>query len=229
MDSVPYRMWVSYLLLLLSQQDVHPQKILDVCCGTGSVCELLDDEGFQMTGFDLSLPMVLRAREKARHSLKKIRYEAMDAASFELGDTFDAAFSFFDSLNYITDPDRLNCAIVQVAKHLQPGGSFIFDLNTAYAFEAKLFDQKSKGAKARVKYDWVGDYDPKSRIIKVDMKFWWNGAAYHELHEQRAHTDAEIRSILTGAGFTEIRIYDSYTLDPPREKSDRVHYAAIRE
>src|SRR5436305_5704907 len=104
MESVPYRMWVSYYLLLLSQQDVHPKRILDVCCGTGTMCELLEYEGFRMTGIDLSQPMIDRAREKASLAMKKIRYECMDASSFELGEKFDAAYSFFDSLNYITVP-----------------------------------------------------------------------------------------------------------------------------
>ena len=228
MESVPYRMWVSYLLLLLSQQDVHPKRILDVCCGTGTMCELLDSEGFQMAGIDLSAPMIERAREKAAHSFKKIRYECMDASKFELGETFGAAYSFFDSLNYITDPERLRSAIKQVAKHIDPGGSFIFDLNTAYAFEAKLFDQRNNRPNAKVKYDWHGDWDPDSRIITVHMKFWKNGQELYEEHVQRAHSDEEIRQFLREAAFGDIRVYDSYTLNPPRAKSDRVHYSAIK-
>jgi ubiquinone/menaquinone biosynthesis C-methylase UbiE len=228
MDTVPYRMWVSYLLLLLSQQDVHPKKFLDVCCGTGTMCELLENEGFEVQGFDISAPMIESAREKAKHHLRSIRYEVMDAAEFEMGETYDAAFSFFDSLNYITDVDRLASAIKQVGKHVVRGGSFIFDLNTAYAFEAKLFDQRARGPKARVKYDWVGDYNPETRIIHVDMKFWWHERQYHETHVQRAHTDEEIRAMLNEAGFSQIRCYESYSLDPPRAKTDRVHYSAIR-
>lgn len=229
METVPYRMWVSYYLLLLSQQDVHPKRILDVCCGTGTMCELLDNEGFQMTGFDLSKPMIEVAREKALLHLKHIRYECMDAASFDLGEKYDAAFSFFDSLNYITDPANLRSAIKRVARHLKPGGSFIFDLNTAYAFEANLFDQKNKAPKAKVKYEWKGDWDPDRKIIRVEMKFWKDGIEFDEVHVQRAHTDEEIRAMLAEAGFEQVRVYDSYSLNGPRAKSDRVHYTAIRK
>jgi len=196
MDTVPYRMWASYLLLLFSQQDVHPKRILDVCCGTGTMCELLDNEGFEMAGFDLSASMIDQAREKAKHRIRPIRYEVMDATEFEMGDTYDAAFSFFDSLNYITDVDRLASAIKQVGKHVVRGGSFVFDLNTAFAFEAKLFDQRAKGPRSKVKYDWLGDYNPETRIIRVDMTFWWQGHEYHEVHVQRAHTDDEVRAML---------------------------------
>jgi SAM-dependent methyltransferase len=228
MENVPYRMWVSYYLLLLSQQDVHPKRILDVCCGTGNMCELLDDEGFQMAGFDLSGPMIEVARQKAKQHLKKIRYEVMDACCFDMGETFDSAFSFFDSLNYITDPAALQSAIQRVAHHLRPGGSFIFDLNTAYAFDAKLFDQRNRAPNAKVKYEWKGDWDPETRIIRVSMRFWKDGIEYEETHTQRAHSDHEVRAMLSGAGFEDVRTYDSYSLDRPREKSDRVHYTAIR-
>jgi SAM-dependent methyltransferase len=229
METVPYRMWVSYLLLLFSQQAVHPKRILDVCCGTGTMCELLDDEGFELQGFDLSEPMIHKAREKAKQTFKDIRYEVMDAATFDMGETYDAAFSFFDSLNYITDTSGLASAITQVGKHVKPGGSFVFDLNTAYAFEAKLFDQKNKSARSKVNYDWKGNYDEDKRLIRVEMKFWYGGREYEEVHIQRAHTDEEIRFMLQNAGFTDIRIYESYTLDRPKIKSDRVHYTAIRE
>lgn len=228
MESVPYRMWVGYLLLLFSQQGIHPKEILDVCCGTGTMCELLEDEGFEVAGFDKSCPMIEVAREKARLHLRNIRYECMDAANFEMGSVYDAAFSFFDSLNYITDTGKLATAIKQVSKHLVPGGSFVFDLNTAFAFEAKLFDQKNKTARARVKYDWKGEWDPVERIIKVKMRFWTDDHEYEEEHVQRAHSDEEIRSMLAAAGFGEIKCYDSYTLNPPRAKSDRVHYTAIK-
>src|SRR3569832_215507 len=96
MKPVPYRMWVGYYLLLLAHQNVHPRNILDVCCGTGNMCELLSQEGFTMEGFDLSPDMIQVARHKARKKHLKIRYECMDASTFEMGETYDAALSFFD-------------------------------------------------------------------------------------------------------------------------------------
>lgn len=228
MEAVPYRMWVSYYLLLLSQQDAHPKKLLDVCCGTGTMALMLNSEGFEVTGFDLSPGMIEAAREKAAKKGKKIRFEIADAAEVHLGETYQAAYSFFDSLNYITDPERLRQAFYRVADHLEPGASLIFDLNTAYAFEAKLFDQKNKNPKTSVLYDWKGDWDPASRLIRVDMKFWKDGVEVDEVHRQRAHSDEEVRSMLSEAGFVEVRAYDSYTLNPPRKKSDRLHYTAIR-
>lgn len=228
MRSVPYRMWSGYYLLLLSQQGVKPKRILDVCCGTGVVTEMLHREGFQMAGVDLSAPMIEEARRKAAKKKLPIRYECQDAAEIDLGETFDAAYSFFDSLNYITDPERLAMAIKRVAAHLEPGGSFIFDLNTDFAFEQQMFDQKQTNARAKVRYDWRGHWDPIRRIIRVEMKFWRGGEEFYEEHVQRAHSDEEIRAMLFDAGFMDVCSYHSYTLDRPRRTSDRIHYTAIK-
>lgn len=228
MSRVPYRMWFDYYRLLLLQQDLRPRSILDVCCGTGAISQMLAADGLEVTGIDLSEGMIACARAKAEEQGLAIRYAVADATSFELAQRFDAAFSFFDSLNYVTTLEGLRSAVQRVADHVRPGGSFIFDLNTAYAFEASLFDQQDLRSKAKVRYQWTGEYDRETRIIHVHMSFWVDGERFQETHVQRAHRHEEVLEALADAGFIEVRCFHSYTLDPPRRKSDRVHYAAIR-
>ena len=86
MRSVPYRMWTSYYLLLLAHQNVRPRRVLDVCCGTGTMCEMLVEEGKEMAGFDLSPGMIERAREKAAKKKIDIRYEVADARTVDMGE-----------------------------------------------------------------------------------------------------------------------------------------------
>ena len=225
MSSVPYDMWADYYQLLLAQIDARPKRLLDVCCGTGTVAELLADAGFSVTGFDLSAGMIEAARTKG----SRVEYFVADAAELSLGRQFEGAYSFFDSLNYITDPERLGMAIQRVAEHLEPGGSFVFDVNTAYAFERRMFDQRNLRKTSKLKYKWVGDYDESTRIIRVQMDFWSGEDHFSEVHVQRAHSDEELRAFLSEAGFQVERVFESYTLDLPRRTSDRVHYVAIKE
>lgn len=228
MKTVPYRMWVSYYLLLLAHQSITPRSMLDVCCGTGTMCELMTREDFDLEGFDLSPGMIKVAREKAAKKGMAIRYEVADAAEFSMGRTYDAAYSFFDSLNNITDPERLQSAFNRVFDHLKDDGSFIFDMNTAYAFEKQLFDQRNLRPNAKLRYEWIGDYNPAERIIEVDMKFWYRGEAFQEVHRQRAYTEDEVRDMLDRAGFDEVYAFTSYTLNPPRATTDRIHYVATK-
>ena len=228
MKPVPYRMWISYYLLLLAYQGCKPKQVLDVCCGTGTMCEMLTDEGLKMSGLDLSAPMIELAVAKAKAKALDIDYHVADACDFDLGRPFHSALSFFDSLNNILEPERLGQAFQCVADHLEPGGSWIFDLNTAFAFEEKLFDQKDLRIQSKLRYQWQGDWDADKRVITVDMKFWWKGEEFTEVHRQRAYDEGEIRQLLGEAGFIEVQSFHSYTLERPRKRSDRVHYTAIK-
>jgi SAM-dependent methyltransferase len=219
-------MWVSYYLLLLAHQQFRPKTILDVCCGTGTMCEMLTNEGFETSGVDLSPGMIAEARRKAKRKKLAIDYTIGDASEFDLGTKFDASLSFFDSLNNILEPERLEQAFHRVASHLVPGGSWIFDLNTAFAFETDLFDQEYLKSNANLRYKWKGLWNPEEKIIEVQMKFWYRNEEFFELHRQRAYEEAEVREMLKRAGFVNVRTFSSYTLNPPREKSDRIHYIA---
>ena len=227
MEQVPYGMWSSYYQLLLSYQGVTPESLLDVCCGTGTLAEMLTNDGFSLAGVDLSEAMIQEAQRKAALNGFQIEYLAADAANFDFGRRFDAAYSFFDSFNYITDLGQVGRAFQCVARHLEPGGSFIFDLNTAYAFEQKMFDQNNTKKKAPVRHKWKGDYDRSTRVIRVHMDFWVGEEHFVETHVQRAHSADEVSALLTAAGFGTIEIFDSYTLEPPRKTSDRIHVAAL--
>lgn len=226
MANVPYGMWAGYYRLLLARIGAQPDTILDVCCGTGSVTECLALEGYAVTGIDLSAGMIDEAKRKAASKGLAIRYEVADVRSFDLGTKFDSVCSFFDSFNYIAEAEGLRAAIGRVSSHLRPGGTFVFDVNTSYAFEKRMFDQHDHRRSARIHYDWKGEYDPETRIIRVHMHFKKGDVEFEEVHVQRAHAQEEIQEFLSEAGFSDVWAYDSYTLDPVRKTSDRVHYLA---
>jgi len=228
MHTVPYDMWMEYYLLLLETRECHPQRVLDVCCGTGSVAEMLAAKGYEVSGIDIAPAMIKEAQRKAALLGLDIEYKAEPAQSFKFDQPFDSAYSFFDSLNYIIDLGELRKAIQNVGDHLNAGGMFVFDLNTEYAFTQKMFDQQDTRKKSAVKYQWKGDYDKSTKVIHVNMDFWFEDKQYHEVHIQRAHTRDEIFEMLMEAGFEELTVFDAYTLDPPRKNSDRVHYRAMK-
>lgn len=228
MANVPYRMWLEYYLLLLVTHRFRPHRLLDACCGTGTMTELLAEQGFSVAGFDLSPAMIERARAKAAARSLPIAYHVADARNLDLGERFEGIACFFDSLNYITEVEGFRRAIAALGRHLEPGGSLIFDLNTAYAFEARLFDQRDLRKNAPVRYEWKGHYDPATRLIRVEMDFEFRGELVREVHVQRAHTLDEVEEALVDAGLELVAVYESYTLDRPRPRSDRIHVVAVK-
>ena len=76
--------------------------------------------------------MLELAAGKRAESGQDILYLCQDMREFELYGTVRAVVSICDCINYITDPADLAEVFSLVNNYLDPGGVFMFDLNTAY-------------------------------------------------------------------------------------------------
>ena len=72
-------------------------RIIDLCCGTGQLAEVLVQKGYKVTGLDGSAKMLRYARRNAPAA----KFILGDARTFNLPAKYDAVFSTFDSLNHI--------------------------------------------------------------------------------------------------------------------------------
>ncbi len=234
MHNVPYDFWVRYLLKLVDRYRLRVQSILDLACGTGNVAIRLARLGYEVWGIDISAPMVAEAKRKAQAEGVGIHYEVQDAAQLQLGRRFDLVISLFDSLNYILSPEHLQEAFRRVYAHLEPGGAFIFDVNTEYALREGLFDQDNLTSRRRLLYRWKSRYDEETRLCTVDMEFWLRdekGDLVHhftEVHRQRAYSLDELKLMLMRAGFDHSRAFHAYTLRSPNATTDRAFFVATR-
>ena len=138
MDNVPYDEWGEYLVSLLKKYGVEDGLVLDMGCGTGAMTRYLDAHGYDMTGIDVSEEMLTIAKEK---SSPDILYLLQDMREFELYGTMRAAVSSCDCMNYILEEDDLLQVFSLVNNYLDPGGIFIFDLNTVYKYQEILGEQ----------------------------------------------------------------------------------------
>lgn len=226
MAGVPYRLWVDYVEALLQRVGFRPHTVLDAACGTGNVSEILSARGYEVVGADIAPGMIEAA--KAKHS--KVDYYVQDMAELELGRKFDLAISLFDSLNYITDPERLAKAIERVGEHVVEGGYFIFDVNTIYALSHHFFDQANLATDRYPHYIWSSEFDHSTRICTVNMTFevLEDGMTrqFKEVHLQRGHTLEELTDMLIDAGFEVVEILHAYRFRKPTRRSDRVFFVA---
>lgn len=228
MAGVPYRGWVEYLQRVLQHYKYQPKTVLDLCCGTGTVSLILAKMGYQVSGMDISPGMIKWARHKSESMGLNIDFQVQDAAELRMGKRFDLVISLFDSLNYILDAAALQNAFYRVFEHLQPGGLFIFDMNTELALAGHFFDQSNLGSHASVIYDWRSTYDPDIRICTVRMNFIYR--RYNEeqrvkiTHYQRAYEVEEIVRMLESAGLNVLAVYNGYTLKKVSSRSDRVFF-----
>lgn len=234
MAGVPYRFWLDYLEKLWGRHGLAPRTVLDLACGTGTVSRLMAGRGLDVVGVDLSPGMLEVARQRAEDERLAIPFFQQDAAELSLEPrTFDATVCLFDSLNNILDGARLAQAFARVFRHLTAGGSFIFDLNTEYALAQGMFNQSCSRRDEPLHYRWRSRYDAEARLCTVHMHFSYdNGSSprqeFTEVHRQRAYHKEEILGWLRDAGFADVTVYEGYTLEPPKKRSDRLFYVAVK-
>ena len=108
------------------------------------------------------------------------------------------------------------------------GGLLLFDISSQYKLENILgcntFAEDEQGGA----YIWKNNYDPKSRLIEMNLTFFErHGELYRrftERHIQRAHGVDELLKALNWAGF-DAEAYDFETMDPVKPDSERVQFS----
>ncbi len=222
MSNIPYLQWEAYLLQLLYSSGVKPDaSIAELGCGTGTMTELLSDDGFDITGIDLSEDMLSLAREK----VPRVDFLRMDMREFTLDKKQDAIISVADSVNYLESVDDLAKTLKCVRDALKPGGVFIFDLKTEFFYKYIVRNRTFRGRGKGFSYVWKNYYDEARRIHIYDVliKHKKKRTVENEIHKQHVFSAAEIKAAALGAGFSHATVYGNMTFEKPRKNSDRIY------
>ena len=129
-QSKDYPAETSYIDKILRKSTSKPLKtFLSLGCGTASYEMLLAKKGYQIDGVDLSSTMLGVAKEKISHAklTSKITLHQGDIRKFSLDKQFDAAGMLFNIVGYMIENQDFENALLNVSKHLKPGGLFVFD------------------------------------------------------------------------------------------------------
>lgn len=231
MDNVPYDDWCRYICDILKEQGIADGLLLDLGCGTGSLTELLAGRGYDCIGVDLSGEMLEAAMEKRERSGRDILYLRQDMRSFELYGTVRAVVSVCDSLNYITEEEDLTQVFRLVNNYLDPGGIFLFDLNTPYKFRELLGDCVIAENREEASFIWENAYYEEERMNEYDLTLFVREKGdrfrkYQETHLERAWEPEEVIRALGEAGMEFLAVYDGFTKNPPRTDSERLTFIA---
>ena len=250
MDNVPYVQWSEYLISLLKSYGVEEGLVLDLGCGTGKMTRLLSDAGYDMIGVDSSEEMLEIAteaeqeeaeQEETEHedgggaSMERVRpqilYLCQDMREFELYGTVAAVVSVCDSMNYILEEEELLAVFKLVNNYLDPGGVFIFDLNTLYKYRELLGERTICENREDASFIWENFYDEEDQINEYDLTLFVQEESglyqkLEETHYQRGYELLTIRRLLEAAGMEYVTAYDAFTREEPREDSERVYVIA---
>ncbi|MBR2311444.1 MAG: methyltransferase domain-containing protein [Oscillospiraceae bacterium] len=234
-NDVDYSKIVDFYFQILRTEELAPRTAVDLACGTGSVALLLAKKGLQVTAVDMSEEMLCEAVQKTMDAFESGLIESMPQyvcqrlEKLTLGRGVDLAVCALDSIDYITDPAACAEAIKRIYKALNPGGCFIFDVNTPEklrAMDGQVFLDEDDD----VYCVWRGSFDEETNICSYGMDlFQRNGNMWKrsfEEHCEYAYTQDQLIGYLKAAGFTHIQVYGDGTMEPPKPGAQRIYMKA---
>ena len=228
-NDVDYQATVDFYLEILKREGVSPRTCVDLACGTGSVTEILARMGMEVTGVDMSEEMLTQALGKVMDLEQPPRFVCQKLQELRLPRGVDLAVCALDSLDYVTNPADCAEAIRRVYKALNPGGVFIFDVNTPeklMAMDGQVFLDEDDD----VYCVWRGEFDRETNICSYGMDlFQRQGKVWHrsfEEHREYAYSEEQLRDYLKAAGFTHIEVYADREFCAPREGEQRIYFKA---
>lgn len=201
----------------------RPQRILDLCCGTGLMTAELLNRGYDVVGVDASPAML----ERARHRLAD-RAHLVEAwlPDLPVAGKFDAAVSTFDGLNYLTLPE-LRATFAAVIRVLRPGGWLIFDVHGQGAEPFLRTHPVIQGSAQGASFTLTSTVVDRTCTTTID--FTDASTSFTEAHTQHLHDPAEITGALQESGFRVMTVVDEYSDDEATTDTLRATWVARRE
>lgn len=233
MDDINYKEIVDYIEEILNKNGVNGKLALDLACGTGTITSELASRDYDMIGVDISDDMLNVAEEKSAKADNKVLYLCQDMKEFELYGTVDFVTCMFDSLNYILYYSDIKKIFKLINNYLNPGGVFIFDMNTIHKLSTVLGDNTFTYSNDNITYIWENEYDMRKRICDFYLTFFVKNDSdmyekFEEHHQEKGYTIEAIEEALDYAGLNLVAKYKDYTFENGDRRSDRITYVAMK-
>jgi len=194
--------------LLRALQLPPGSRVLDLACGKGRHARYLADQGYDVTGLDISGQSISYAQQFEHERLHFYQHDMR--LPFRIN-YYDAVVNFFTSFGYFeTDRDHLR-SLQNIAKGLKPGGLFLLDYFNSEVVRQQVVPEEHKvidGLDFKVT-KWVDAH----RVYKqVDVQ--QDGRHFTFQERVRLFELRDCQELLHQAGLQVIQTYGTYQLEP---------------
>lgn len=225
MSHVDYRGWAEFVNEIIQSRAPKARTVIDAGCGTGELISSLREYGYEVYGFDLSLPMLESAGKKGVTGI----FQA-DLRELPLAGSADVLLCLYDTIQYLT-PDAVPVFMARAREAVKVGGLFVFDVVTerhVREFWDGYSETDSGGSWRCSRKGW---YDPKRNIQHTEIRLF-SGESERpssEHHRQFIYRLEKLAGWAREAGWTPGDCLHEFTFLPGGEDSGRVHFVLQRE
>ena len=223
---VPYERFADFYEAEFRRDGGEFRLLLDLCCGTGTLTNVLSRRGYEMIAVDSSVEMLMEAQAKSAGLETPPLFLCQDAAALDLYGTVDAAVCSLDGMNYIP-PEDLPEVFRRLRLFVRPGGLLIFDIRTPEflrSLDGDIFVDEQEDVLCL----WRADFEEDLPAIIYGMDIFsrqgrlWQRES--EEHVEYAHEPAALQTLLEQAGFHDVCLRP----DCPQGDMGRLFITAIR-
>ena len=173
---------------------LEPERVLDVCTGTGDVALGLD-QGPSIIGADFSLPMLALARRKAGRRHRTLALIVADALSLPVADgSVDVVTVAFGARNF----EDLDACLCELARVIRPGGTLlVLEFSRPKGIFAPVLDWWTRTVPPRIGR-WVSGDPEAYRYLPESVETFVDSEAMCRILEGQGLTGIEARSLTGG-------------------------------
>ena len=225
MQDVDYAARADYLLQLFARHGGAAQSLLDVACGTGRLSVQLAQRGVDVIGIDGSEDMLSLARQNAPGQM----FVCQDMQALDLYGTAQGAVCVLDSVNHLCQTAQLEAFFRRLRLFVEPGGLFIFDVNTPYKHRCVLGDNAFVFDLPELTCVWQNHLLSRGDVVDMRLDFFVEQPdgryeRYCDAVRERAYSDKTMQKLLRDCGWQVLAVYDDMSFDAPAAESERVVY-----
>ena len=230
-ENVDYKKRAEYFDTIIKKyKKTNKNLLLDLACGTGSLTEQMALLGYDCMGIDGSYEMLNEAFEKKMNSGLDIQYICQDMRELDLYGTVDITVCALDSLNHLDSFSDVKTVFQQVFDVTEPGGVFLFDMNTPYKHREVLGNQIYLYDTDDVYCVWENQYEEPDNQVTIQLHFFARQkddtyVRSEECMTERAYPPEQVTAALQQIGWEVLGCYHADTEEPLREDSQRMVFA----
>jgi 2-polyprenyl-3-methyl-5-hydroxy-6-metoxy-1,4-benzoquinol methylase len=206
----------------LKQAKLVSGAVLEVACGSGRITLPIARSGIEITGLDISRPMLKQARRKAEAEHLSITWLEQDCRQINADRAFALIFSAINAMQHLHDLDSVNAFLTSAKHALRPGGTLILDVfnpnpaKLARTAATRYHHKTIMGtAGSELRVEAATQYNSASQILSFTLFYLRNGELTRTKKvNMRCFFPEELRAVCRFNGLEIVQRYGDYDETP---------------